>query len=132
MYWGGDILWTMRCNARCSRWPKETGPAGGAEGTGRGVETTRAAVSTLRPATMISAPACARPCAMPRPMPPLPPVTKATLPASVVGIFCPFRGDWALQSRPDARRPAIIIRHFVAQSKARCARSREILQDGLL
>src|ERR1700682_6480867 len=35
---------------------------------------------SLRPTTTISAPASANPRAMPRPMPPLPPVTIATLP----------------------------------------------------
>src|SRR5689334_3352398 len=47
--------------------------------------------ASLRPTTAISAPASASPRAMPRPMPPLPPVTIATLPLrskSFVVIFC--------------------------------------------
>ena len=46
--------------------------------------------ASLRPTTATSAPASASPRAMPRPMPPLPPVTMATLPArskSLVAIF---------------------------------------------
>src|SRR5262245_40993538 len=42
--------------------------------------TAAADLASLRPTTAISAPASASPRAMPRPMPPLPPVTIATLP----------------------------------------------------
>src|SRR3954462_9958036 len=40
-----------------------------------------------RPATAIAAPACARPFAMPSPMPPLPPVTSAVLPPRSNGLM---------------------------------------------
>src|SRR5665213_3147293 len=51
--------------------------------------------ASLRAATAISAPAAASPRAMPRPMPPLPPVTIATLPlrsnSFVIGVSPIFR-----------------------------------------
>src|SRR3981189_3613295 len=42
--------------------------------------TAAALFASSRPAMTIAAPASARPCAMPKPMPPLPPVTTATRP----------------------------------------------------
>src|SRR6185437_6573947 len=42
--------------------------------------TAAALFASSRPATMTAAPASARPCAMPKPIPPLPPVTTATRP----------------------------------------------------
>src|SRR6185436_1319929 len=47
--------------------------------------TAAADLASLRPTTAIAAPACARPRAMPSPMPPLPPVTMATLPVRSKG-----------------------------------------------
>jgi hypothetical protein len=43
--------------------------------------------ASLRPAIATSAPARAKPLAMPRPMPPLPPVTSATLPLRSNGFM---------------------------------------------
>ena len=51
---------------------------------------------TSRPATITLAPASARPLAMPKPMPPLPPVTTATLPCRsniFVVMLSPVAGD---------------------------------------
>src|SRR4051812_47622145 len=45
-------------------------------------------LASLRPTITISAPASASPRAMPRPMPPLPPVTMATLPLRSNGDVC--------------------------------------------
>src|SRR6185436_20288810 len=47
--------------------------------------TASADLASLRPTTAIAAPACASPRAMPSPMPPLPPVTMATLPVRSKG-----------------------------------------------
>ena len=52
-------------------------------------ETAAAFFSELRPTTTILAPACASPSAMPKPIPPLPPVTIATRPSRLnIGIIC--------------------------------------------
>ena len=48
--------------------------------------TASADLASLRPTTAIAAPACASPRAMPSPMPPLPPVTTATLPVRSNGF----------------------------------------------
>ena len=56
--------------------------------------TASALLCALRPATTTVAPAPARPRAMPRPMPPLPPVTIATLPLRSNGfILAPSPGE---------------------------------------
>src|SRR4051812_47334263 len=53
-------------------------------------------LSSSRPAIATVAPAAARPCAMPRPMPPLPPVTSAALPCSWKFSIAPPRADYGL------------------------------------
>src|SRR5690349_17489963 len=76
--------------------------------------TASAFLAASRPATTMVAPARAMPSAMPRPMPPLPPVTTATLPVRskrfiAVPVFIEWnRGDCAAgrpagQSAPPAR-----------------------------
>ena len=52
-------------------------------------ETAAAFFSELRPTRTILAPACASPSAMPKPIPPLPPVTIATRPSKLnIDIIC--------------------------------------------
>ena len=63
-------------------------------------ESTRWFFSSLRPNTATAAPASANPSAMPRPIPPLPPVTTATRPvkSNSAGVFIkhsPFSNFWS-------------------------------------
>src|SRR5205085_7393147 len=71
--------------------------------------TAAADLASLRPTTAISAPASASPRARPRPMPPLPPVTTATLPLrsnSLLIFFFPFlRHARACPGHPRSCRP---------------------------
>src|SRR5215210_5447615 len=60
----------------------------------------RASFSAFEPHTTRSAPASASPCAMPRPMPPLPPVTRMVLPLRSRVMALP--AAWSLASGPAA------------------------------
>src|SRR6185312_5371666 len=65
-----------------------------------------AALSRLRAAMTMVAPALARPRAMPSPMPPLPPVTSATRPVRSNGLAAMASASHALlRERGDARGP---------------------------
>src|SRR5262249_14603553 len=65
--------------------------------------TAAALFSALRAATTIAAPACASPRAIPRPMPPLPPVTIATRPFRSKSFMAGLPGvEWAIMWEPAA------------------------------
>src|SRR5262245_7999888 len=90
--------------------------------------TAAADFASLRPTTAMSAPASASPRAMPRPMPPLPPVTIATLPVRSKGfvvIFC-FSISCSAHALPDQDQPgrgeqgAIFRPLQAADHEARC------------
>src|SRR5258707_10187291 len=60
--------------------------------------TAAALFASSRPATTIAAPASARPCAMPKPIPPLPPVTIATRPPRSKSAISLLPSDRTVQS----------------------------------
>src|ERR1035437_3584572 len=72
--------------------------------------TAAAFLPALRPAIASAAPACASPVAMPRPMPPLPPVTIATRPLRSNGLLMlfPFRFSRGYTSRLQHGRSAAV------------------------
>src|SRR5450631_321593 len=65
--------------------------------------------ASLRPTTAISAPASASPRAMPRPMPPLPPVTIATLPPRSNSFDVIVIIQDAVRDRPESARLALAL-----------------------
>src|SRR5262245_25605447 len=75
----------------------------------------------FRPATTTRAPALARPLAMPRPMPPLPPVTIATL---------PLRSNIAPSRAPIL--PEVVRRHVVAERRQTARPGRAHRDDAVL
>src|SRR5438874_2897647 len=62
----------------------------------------------LRPAIATSAPASASPHAIPRPMPPLPPVTIATLPCKSNGFMAGMVEEWPIMDGSEPSQSAIL------------------------